>query len=447
MMRILKNILYAVLGFLAARRVSRGSSTRELKRPEETGRSKPERDRSELKTFLKRLAMLVPVLAVIGFLVAASGIIPLKASSGHWGVTRWFLNFTMERSAALHSAGIKVPPLDDPVLVLKGAGHYDFGCQPCHGAPEMKHPRIPQQMLPQPPYLPPEISRFDPEDLFYIVKHGEKFTGMPAWPAQTRDDEVWAVVAFLLKMPDLDEDAYRKLVEGDESQDTAEPAPLDTSAADKQAPSSPVEGLLWSQGTPSDDEVPVTVTDRCGRCHGIDGGGREIGSFPRLDGQSPHYLFASLKAFADGERHSGIMQPVAAALSEKEMREIAYYYSRLTASPRSPVKADSAAIKRGERIAAVGIPSKRVPSCQDCHGPGSLPRNPFYPTLAGQYAEYIKLQLELFKDEKRGGSVYARLMHPTADDLTEEQMRDVALYYASIGGNAAEPVSSPAEQP
>ena len=34
------------------------------------------------------------------------------------------------------------------------------------------------------------------EELFWIVKNGFKYTGMPAWPAQGRDDEVWAQVAF-----------------------------------------------------------------------------------------------------------------------------------------------------------------------------------------------------------------------------------------------------------
>ncbi len=480
MMRILKSVFFAVVGFLVARRMARGPSTRELAPPEEPRAGR----RSELKTFLKRLAMLVPVLAVLGFLIAASGIIPLKASSGHWAITAWFLNFSMERSVALHSTGITSPPLDDPVLVLKGAGHYDYGCRPCHGGPQGEHPRIPQQMTPNPPHLPPQIERFAPQELFYIVKHGEKFTGMPAWPAQSRDDEVWAVVAFLLRLPDMDMNEYTSLVEGPASRagalggprqgaDTTmapgtTPSPgattaLDTSAVPgrstapgtaiapdtKTDASAPMEGLIRPQGLPSGGDVPVTVTDRCGRCHGLQGEGREIGSFPRLSGQRPHYVFASLKAYADGERHSGIMQPIAAALTEEEMREIAFYYSRLNAPEISPAPDDEhrAAIDRGERIAREGIPSKRVPSCADCHGPGSLPRNPFYPHLAGQFAEYIKLQLELFKDDRRGGSVYAGLMHPTAEDLTEEQMRDVALYYASIAAESTDPASSPAEQP
>jgi cytochrome c553 len=67
----------------------------------------------------------------------------------------------------------------------------------------------------------------------------------------------------------------------------------------------------------------------------------------------------------------------------------------------------------------------------DCHGPTDYPRNPAYPLLEGQYADYLVLQLELFAERRRGGSPYAPLMHHVVDRLDEQQMRDVAAFYAS----------------
>jgi cytochrome c553 len=52
--------------------------------------------------------------------------------------------------------------------------------------------------------------------------------------------------------------------------------------------------------------------------------------------------------------------------------------------------------------------------------------------LAGQYADYIVLQLELFKKGHRGGSSWAHLMEEVAPKLSEQEMRDVAAYYASL---------------
>jgi cytochrome c553 len=365
-----------------------------------------------MKHRLFKIAALLAVLGAAGFLVAASGIIPIKASSGHWAITAWFLHFTMRRSVATHTLGLKAPSLDDASLVLQGAGHYETGCRPCHGSPDLRHPRIPQQMTPYPPYLAPRISEWEPDELFYIVKHGVKFTGMPAWPAQQRDDEVWAMVAFLRTLPELDAEGYRRLVHGDT-------APNSTVT--------PIQGLL------PQEKVPQAVTESCARCHGDDGHGRGAGAFPKLAGQRPAYLYAALQAFARGQRYSGIMEPIAAGLSPEEMRELARYYGSLQGLSSPPASPETTlAIARGKAIASQGIPSQRVPSCVDCHGPGTSRRNPLYPLLTGQYANYLILQLELFKKGHRGGSPYAHLMHPVAARLNPEQMRDVALYYESL---------------
>ena len=344
------------------------------------------------------------VAAVGGFLVATSGVIPIKASSGHWPITAWLLEFSMHRSISTHAMSIKAPPLEDRGMILRGAGHYDIGCRPCHGSPELHHPRIAAKMTPPPPYLPPVIHEWTPAQLFYLVKHGVKFTGMPAWPAQHRDDEVWAMVAFLLKFPDLNAAEYRRLSHGEVAA-TRESAPEE----DMEGPKHPPQG----------------IAENCGRCHGMDGTGRG-GAFPVLAGQRPEYFRASLQAYARGERHSGIMQPIAAGLSETVLREVTEYYTKL---PPPTQKAEAAT--RGQEIALAGVADARIPACAECHGPSAAPRNPNYPVLAGQPADYIVQQLRLFKEGKRGGTSYAHLMHPIASRLTENHMRDVAAYYST----------------
>jgi cytochrome c553 len=389
------------------------------------------------RRIFKVAALLLMAIASGGFLFAASGIMSIKASSGHWPITAWFLNFAMRRSVVTHSLGVKPPALDDRALVMKGAGHYRIGCHPCHGGPgSSQPPRIPQWMTPHPPNLAREIPKWDAPELFYIVKHGVKFTGMPAWPAQQRDDEVWAVVAFLLLLPGLTADDYQRLVRDENL------------AADGAAP---------SVDPPGSREAPPIVRQSCAPCHGSDGSGRGVGAFPKLAGQKPEYFLASMKAYALGRRSSGIMEPVAAALSQEAMAELAHYYGTLppdfnqksqkpdatnhavdakfslrSGQTAESLDAKSTAIARGREIALRGVPSQRVPACADCHGPSDFRRNPAYPMLAGQYADYLVLQLTLFQKQERGGTTYAHLMRPVAAGLKPQQMRDVALFYESL---------------
>jgi cytochrome c553 len=423
MRRALKVVLMVAAGAAAAVRglVSRGQA------PADAPAREARRDGSfgawlkhQSWTTAKYFAVFLAVMAVGGFLLAASGVIPIKASSGHWAVTRWLLQFSKQRSVSTNSLGMDAPPLDEARLVLKGAGAYETNCLACHGSPSLPAPRVARGMTPPPPYLPPALSKYEDAEVFYIVKHGIKFTGMPAWPAQARDDEVWAMVAFLRALPRLDAGGYERLVRGG------------TGASVEVEPMPEMAGPRT---------VPRAIGSSCARCHGADGTGRGEGAFPKLAGQSPEYLSLSLEAYARAERHSGVMEPHAAGLSVEELRELARYYASLPKSPPpTPGQETLPALQRGEAIARRGVPARRVPSCVSCHGPGDAPRNPVYPDLTGQYADYLVLQLELFKRQHRGGTAYAHLMRTVAAQLTPEQMRDVALYYASLS-SAREPPS------
>ncbi len=367
-----------------------------------------------MKKRLLQLAALGAAVAFVGFLVAASGVIPVRASSGHWAITHWFLSFSMHRSIRTHAMGTEVPPLDDPNLALKGAGHYDLACAHCHGSPSRPPSGVTRAMTPPPPTLSRSLAEWGPAELFQIVKHGIKLTGMPAWPSQPRDDEVWAMVAFLRVLPRLDAPAYRRLVDGQ----------------------APARGDLPGGEILPRAEVPSAVLAGCARCHGTRGEGRGAGAYPALAGQRPGYLLASLEAYARQTRHSGIMGPVAADLRPEDRVALARYYAAMPAPSRAGAS-PSGDIARGREIAHRGVRGRRVPACVACHGPGGRPRNPTYPRLAGQYGGYLALQLQLFQSHRRGGTPYAHLMDRAAHGLTPDQIRDVARYYASLDPEAA----------
>lgn len=346
------------------------------------------------------------VLLVVGaVLFAWSGIFNVAASSGHWKVVEFFLRFTMQNSVDRRAAFIDPPPLDDDDLILLGAGAYHSNCAWCHGAPGMPRNPVSHSMLPPPPDLSKEMRNWDDAELFWIVKHGIKYTGMPAWPSQQRDDEVWALAAFLRQIKGLDADAYRGLALG--------------IAKSEQSG----EEIATEEGA-------VEAAVACIRCHGAEDRGPRSALVPTLHGQNVEFLVEALNAYATGMRESGVMQPIANDLSPADIKRVAQYYSGL-APPRQaarPVRANGNP-DNGRRIAEEGVPEFDIPPCLTCHGDDGLST---YPRLAGQSARYIVTQLHLWQATTTRHTDGAAIMTPIARRLTDEQIADVAAYLASL---------------
>ena len=66
-------------------------------------------------------------------------------------------------------------------------------------------------MYPKPPALTASAKQWSPGELFWIIRNGIKMSGMPAWPDH-RDDDIWSIIAFLQKLPNMSEQDYGKLV-------------------------------------------------------------------------------------------------------------------------------------------------------------------------------------------------------------------------------------------
>ncbi|MEX2496686.1 MAG: c-type cytochrome [Woeseia sp.] len=364
-----------------------------------------------MKLFVRHLVLAAVLFALTAAILVYAGVYNVSARAGHLPPTAWLLHFAMRKSVRTHAIGIEVPSLDDTRMIIRGATYFSIGCAACHGEPGNRYTPVVNEMTPRAPPLAPVIGAWKIRELFWVVKNGIKYTGMPAWATAERDDEVWDMVSFLLRLPDLDVEEYRKLA--------YEPGP-------RPAQRSAITNLELA------DRVGSTI-EQCARCHGFDGMGRGTTAFPYLAGQKEEYLYRSLRHFANGDRSSGVMEPVAAALFDSAMRQVATHYAntRPVALPVQP-PVDRERVARGAAIAAAGLQQKGVPACRHCHGPGNVAENPHFPHLAGQNEDYLRRQLELFKRDARGGTPYAPLMSQVAEGLTQEQMREVAAFYASL---------------
>jgi cytochrome c553 len=66
----------------------------------------------------------------------------------------------------------------------------------------------------------------------------------------------------------------------------------------------------------------------CAACHGPEGNKPITPDIPRLAGQYYEYLVHSLKAYRSGERENAMMSPMAKPLTDTEIKDVAWYFSK-----------------------------------------------------------------------------------------------------------------------
>jgi cytochrome c553 len=166
---------------------------------------------------------------------------------------------------------------------------------------------------------------------------------------------------------------------------------------DTRKPDSKRGGVIAAQGT-------ATGAAACAQCHAINGASNGSGAFPRIAGQSVYYLSKQLRDFTSDVRVSAVMSPIAKALTPDDIADVAAYYAGVSA-PFLPLRnSDPTLISRGKELAKVGSASKRIPACDNCHGPSGVGEPPAIPYLAGQYAAYIVSELRMWQQGVRKSS-------------------------------------------
>jgi cytochrome c553 len=151
---------------------------------------------------------------------------------------------------------------------------------------------------------------------------------------------------------------------------------------------------------------------------------------PRLGGQHAEYLVKQLREFKAGKRKSDLMMPLVGKIDNRQLREMAAHFA--SQAPAPPAGENSQLAERGRALYEQGNTAAGVPPCVGCHlsnGVGA----PRYPRLAGQRQAYVVQQLTNFKKSTRTND-RAHVMRSIAANLSDEDMRAVAEYLASLKG-------------
>lgn len=161
--------------------------------------------------------------------------------------------------------------------------------------------------------------------------------------------------------------------------------------------------------------------ETCFACHGLHGQSLNAW-YPALSGQPEAYVAAQLRAFANDQRRSPYMGPLAKDLDDGQIRALSAYFARQTPTRNEDVATDAVLDKRGMALI-------QARSCQACHGAKLMGKDQV-PRLAGQGQAYLADQLAAFKAGGRRDPTGA--MNGVAATLSSEDIRAVAYYLAGV---------------
>jgi cytochrome c553 len=168
-----------------------------------------------------------------------------------------------------------------------------------------------------------------------------------------------------------------------------------------------------------DAERGAKLAYTCQGCHGIEGYRNAYPSYrvPKLGGQKAAYLVAALQGYRDGTREHPTMQAQASSMTDEEMQDLAAYFSSVA----------------NETVAAGGSDTAGIDAaatCIACHGQNGISVSPNWPTLAGQYEDYLRHALNQYRDGTRKNPVMAQMAAP----LSDEDVKVLARYYSGLEG-------------
>jgi mono/diheme cytochrome c family protein len=135
----------------------------------------------------------------------------VAASDRHADWVAWAFDTTMHNSVRRRAEDIPVPAGVTEEQLRNGFRSYDAMCVQCHGAPGVKATEWAMGMRPNPPPLSEVVAHWNPAEVFWILRNGIKMTGMPALGPTHEDEELWSIVAFVERLPNVTAEEYAAL--------------------------------------------------------------------------------------------------------------------------------------------------------------------------------------------------------------------------------------------
>ncbi len=166
-----------------------------------------------MRNFILGIVITILVLLIGGLGIILLGFLPTRANVAPPKMERHIAMSALDNSVERHAPRLNnpVPPTDENLI--EGLKIFAMNCALCHGGIDRRPSALEKSFYPPPPNLilhPPD----DPEwHLFYVIRTGVRYTGMPAWDKALSEPDIWKLAAFLTrvdKLPPAVQDYWKK---------------------------------------------------------------------------------------------------------------------------------------------------------------------------------------------------------------------------------------------
>lgn len=157
---------------------------------------------------------------IAGFAVALVIVVAAAIASMYFGaynvaanapdpaIVDWYLSNTMIHSVVSRASSVQTPGQFTDQQTRAGFAIYDKTCVHCHGAPGRDPAEIAKGLNPEAPDLSDVAADMTTGQMFWIIKNGIKMSGMASYGKVHSDDEIWNIVAFVHRLPEMTPEEY-----------------------------------------------------------------------------------------------------------------------------------------------------------------------------------------------------------------------------------------------
>ena len=156
-----------------------------------------------MKRVLLGAVLILAILLLTALAITRFGLMPVSADGPHSKLEARIMPAVLHASIVRHASGETNPvPLNEDNLKA-GIDTYKAMCARCHSTPGGNPSVYGQSFYPPAPQLPSGMYPYTDAQLFWVIKHGIRNTGMPAWGGMLSDEEIWQLVSLLKNSQDL----------------------------------------------------------------------------------------------------------------------------------------------------------------------------------------------------------------------------------------------------